>query len=713
MVVKSFIQHLKSVGEFDGQEKFDKVLNQFTYTKDGKRKSADHLYEDINRSWKSWIKGEFEVDGIDRAQLKKELKARGIDYSQIDSWKAAQTQKRGTDKIAEIKFLDNQNNKFPKRPLEQVKELFDKKFPNGNFYLRVNNLTELKNTGVYVSGANSERSIVGVNKGNRATWLKKAYGKQFAGNYSKIINAADQLVAAGENTKAKRLYDAADKFFGPNGIVRKSAVGEAEHALARSFDFLNPDRQLAINSIVSGDLNQFKKNLFDIPVKRYFNEYNNPNTTKNRRVELKNLIEERKKIMNAITGGQKKGIVAGNIVNFRYGANEITATSNVKPIDTLFKQGKFNIDDYIQKGNKYTKSFQTAAKELNILNQSGKLTSDASTPIKEGSPLFKKLMNFCPKSSGATAGVCSVDEAMKGMISEAEQLKSGKMNTAQANQTAKKLRAVKAVGTGSTLMATLGPYGIGGEVALEGMFIANDMLDKGKTYKEALSTSLLRYVMPTDKRKELEKSQERNKLILGNDTTGLAASYVDSLNKIKNMGDAYNKYQMMEKDQSFDPFTLESTYSPKDIIKAEKDFYRAMRLTMPKYGVDAFKNIKYDSPAMRAFETKEEVFNANRMKNKMAYDDKILGPIKDLFGTGYYTDEELERLQREADQESLAIGQIPDEDKMQMISEFGGVSKLASGGIASLSGGDKSGPAPESGPQPQGLPYVYNRVKRT
>jgi hypothetical protein len=350
------------------------------------------------------------------------------------------------------------------------------------------------------------------------------------------------------------------------------------------------------------------------------------------------------------------------------------------------------------------------------IGQYKQIESDVASKIaniKIGSPLHKKLMKFCPKNSGATAGVCSVDEAMKGMISEAEQLKSGKMNTAQANQTAKKLRAVKAVGTGSTLMATLGPYGIGGEVALEGMFIANDMLDKGKTYKEALSTSLLRYAMPTDKRKELEKSQERNKLILGNDTTGLAASYADSLNKIKNMGDAYNKYQMMEKDESFDPFTLESTYSPKDIIKAEKDFYRAMRLTMPKYGVDAFENVKYDSPAMRAFETKEEVFDANRMKNKMAYDDKILGPIKDLFGTGYYTDEELERLQREADQESLAIGQIPDEDKMQMISEFGGVSKLASGGIASLSGGDKSGPAPESGPQPQGLPYVYNRVKRT
>ena len=402
MVVKSFIQHLKSVGEFDGQEKFDKILDQFTYKKDGKRKSADHLYEDINRSWKSWINGEFEVDGVDRAQLKKELKARGIDYSQIDNWKAAQTQKRGTEKIAEIKFLDNQNSKFPNRSVEQVEELFKKKFPNGNFALRVNNLTEIKRNGVYISGANSERSITGINKGDRAGWLKQAYGKQFAGNYSKIINAADQLAAAGETAKAERLYKAADKFFGPTGIIRKSAVGEAEHALARSFDFLNPDRQLAINSIVDGDLNQFKKNLFDIPVKRYFDEYNKPETTKARRVELKNLIEERKKVMNALTGGQKSGIVAGDIVNFRYGANEITATSSVKPIDTLFKEGKFNIDDYIERGNKYTEAFQTATKDIDIkkdfskpinknqlddllLKLSGQIDRDCAGAIKQAS----------------------------------------------------------------------------------------------------------------------------------------------------------------------------------------------------------------------------------------------------------------------------------------------------------------------------------------
>ena len=36
---------------------------------------------------------------------------------------------------------------------------------------------------------------------------------------------------------------------------------------------------------------------------------------------------------------------------------------------------------------------------------------------------------------------------------------------------------------------------------------------------------------------------------------------------------------------------------------------------------------------------------------------------------------------------------------------------LANGGIAGLSGGDKSGPPPERGPNPQGLLSLKNRVR--
>jgi hypothetical protein len=411
MVVKSFIQHLKSVGEFDGQEKFDKVLEQF---KNPPKKGTPNNYESINKSWKAWRAGEFEVDGVDRAKLKKELKARGINYDEtIGKWTASGAQLRGKDKIKELKTL-NKLNRFTNKSAEEIRALFLKEHPNANFYLRVNELTQLKRNGVYVSGANTELPVTGIDKGDRANWLKKAYGKQFAGNYSKIINAADKLNDPNymggkfyDPEKAKRLYNAADKFFGPTGIIRKSAVGEAEHALARSFDFLNPDRQLAINSIVSGDLNQFKKNLFDIPVKRYFDEYNKEGTTNARKKELKNLIEERKKIMNAMTGGQKKGIVAGDIVNFRYG-DKITATSNVKAIDVLFDQGKFNIDDYIAKGTAYGEAFKKAGAKANIFTETGNIKSTYLKPVNQANILRK--MGFKCKFAGSTGGAARCDD---------------------------------------------------------------------------------------------------------------------------------------------------------------------------------------------------------------------------------------------------------------------------------------------------------------
>ena len=485
MVVKSFIQHLKSVGEFDGQEKFDKVLDQFTYRKDGKRKDAMHLYEDINRSWKSWLNGEFEVDGIDRADLKKELKARGINYNQITNWSASSAQGRGTAKIKEIKWLDNQNSKFFNRTPEQVKALFKKQFPNGNFELRINELTQLKRNGVYVSGANTEKGITGISKGDRAGWLKKAYGKQFAGNYSKIINAADQLAAAGETAKAERLYRAADKFFGPTGIIRKSAIGEAEHALARSFDFLNPDRQLAINSIVDGDLNQFKKNLFDIPVKQYVDEYNKEGTTNARKKELKNLIENRKKTMNALTGGQTKGIVAGDIVSFQYG-DKIKPTSSVKAIDVLFDEGKFNIDEYIAKGNAYGDS----------LKKTGLKIEEFTSPIGENQ--FKTMLQkFCGYGQaqggriGLSNGSCSLDESQKGFTQYMEDAKNGKISTTSKAGAELAENAAKLAGKSMSFGKLFFGWTVAPEVVIEGAIGLHKYFDKGENVDQILAQSYL------------------------------------------------------------------------------------------------------------------------------------------------------------------------------------------------------------------------------
>ena len=462
MVVESFVGYLKDNGEFDGGEKFLKSIEKF---KDNKR--PDNRFENINKAWKSWIAGEFEVEGVDRAQLAKELEARGISYNQINKWNAKASQERGLNKKAAIEFLDNQNNKFPNRSFEDVQKLYKQKFPDRNIYLDVNTLTDIKRTGIYKSGDKTVDSYKSVKKGNRANWLKESYGQQFQGNYSKLIKAADQLEAAGESKKAKRISDAADKFFGPNGIIT-NAKGEGEHALARTFDLLNPDRQLAVNSLVSGDLNQFKKNFFDVPVKRYFDEYNNPETTAARRKELKTLIEDRKKTMNSLTGGQTKGIVAGDTVKFQYTPDKIIATSNVEALDTKFKKGEFDIQEYLDRGNSYDEAFKTVGSQANIFTKTGDVKSIYSKPINEKKANI--LSAFCNskrkglKLAGSVDGLtCSMEEIqtnMKKQINEAAKVsKDGKIP--------KKFGKLRAVGG-----AFFGDVAI----PLEYMFMAPDLV---------------------------------------------------------------------------------------------------------------------------------------------------------------------------------------------------------------------------------------------
>jgi hypothetical protein len=488
MVVNGFVEYLKDNGEFDGGEKFLKSLEKFTEGKD-----IDHKYSEINKAWKSWIAGEFEVEGVDRTQLSKELKARNIDYSKIDNWSANASQKRGLKKKAAIEFLDNQNNKFPNRSFEDVEKLYKQKFPDRNIYLDVNTLTDIKRTGIYKSGDSTTSKYKSVSKGNRANWLKESYGKQFQGNYSKLIKAADQLEAAGESKKAKRISDAADKFFGPNGIIT-NAKGEGEHALARTFDLLNPDRQLAVNSLVSGDLNQFKKNFFDVPVKRYFDEYNNPETTAARRKELKTLIEDRKKTMNSLTGGQTKGIVAGDTVKFQYTPNKIVATSNVEAIDTAFKKGNFNIDDYVARGTAYSDAFKVAGNKARIFTKTGDIKSTYSKPINETKAIAiqQQIKNqFCPGNrSGGAPGTCDISEAVDNMLKQTNGVKQGTIKGAEATRIANKASKVVRFGTGAGLAKFLGPLGLGAEAVFEvGMAVPG--YARGESGKRLLGDSIL------------------------------------------------------------------------------------------------------------------------------------------------------------------------------------------------------------------------------
>ena len=387
--------------------------------------------------------------------------------------------------------------------------------------------------------------------------------------------------------------------------------------------------------------------------------------------------------------------------------------------DAIGRGKKFSVEDNIKRYSSYgDKLLKQSAGDYNFKKLTPSETIIKKTGTLKGkeisTPLRKKLMTFCPrakKGAGGEAVSCTIDEAMDGLIKESEQFKSGTMKEAQARKTAQKIRAVTRVGTGSTLTGLLGPYGLAGEVVIDGSIMANNMLDGGDTYKEALSKSLIKYAMPTDARKKLEKETDRDTMILGSDTQGLAGDYVSAKQKYDDLINKYENLQQIKKDETFDPDTLVSTYSPKDEIKAKKEFERSQIRAEPLYGKNIFDVLKFGSPEQEAYAAKEEVFDAKKMQNKIDRDRKILGSLKDLFGTGFYSPEQLKRLQKKADRESLAIGQRSYEDKMQEVADYGGVANLAGGGIASLPG-VRQGPAPLSGPLPDGLPFVPNRVTK-
>ena len=409
MVVKSFIDYWNQNGAFDGNEKLSDVLKQF------QKDSVDKRFENINRYFMDWKDGKFEVSGVDKKNLDKNL------LKDIKNYKPNAKDKRSLLVAKQLKYLDGLS---PNLSFNQVEKLFAKQFPDNAQTLqhRLNQLTQLKRNGAYNTGAGNVAKIATIKTGDRPKWLIEGYGRGFTGNYGKLIKKADDLLAAGESKFANRLYKAADKFFSPNGIFTKAA-GEGEHPLSRNMGDGPIGNQLKINSLVSGDLNQFKKFNFDSPVRNAVLEYNNPKTTDARRAELKIEIENRKKLMNILTEGpNQKGIVES--VKFNYGPKELTASVDVIDID---KVKNFDINEYIARGEDYRKSFVAKGEKLGLIDESGNIIKQ--TLSKKQQHKFLKQAGFnideCLSSGGRVKlkSGKGVNTCIRGVI-EKEQAKA-------------------------------------------------------------------------------------------------------------------------------------------------------------------------------------------------------------------------------------------------------------------------------------------------
>tara|TARA_R100001443_G_scaffold4496_2_gene13054 strand:- start:444 stop:3839 length:3396 start_codon:yes stop_codon:yes gene_type:complete len=363
MVVKTFIDSLEVNKGFTGNEKFLPVLEEF-------RGTGMHVFEKINKDFKAWAKGEYEVDGVDRSKLTAQQ------LNDIKNYKSNQKQIRSAVKEQQLKWMHGANDRFKNLSAREVEKKFFRKFPNAPknaFLQRSNELVQIKRTGSVISGANStiEYPWAKTEPDNRSKWLKETYGKQFGGNYEAFIRRADEFRSAGNIEDAIRLENAADKYFGPKGIFRK-ATGEGEHPFSRIMG--GADQELKINSLVRGDLNQFKRANFDVPVIQLLNKYSLTKPNSAARQKIINEIEDRKKLMNLLTKTKnEKGIV--DVVKFNYGKTKIGPSTQVVPLDKLDEAGKFNLEDFVVRGKNYLQGFEAASEKAPVLMQDGKITT--------------------------------------------------------------------------------------------------------------------------------------------------------------------------------------------------------------------------------------------------------------------------------------------------------------------------------------------------
>ena len=330
--------------------------------------------------------------------------------------------------------------------------------------------------------------------------------------------------------------------------------------------------------------------------------------------------------MNALTGGQKSGIVAGDIVNFRYGANEITATSSVKPIDTLFKEGKFNIDDYIERGNKYTEAFKTSAQEIGIIDKAGKIKKEYSVPL---SNINKAILNYAAtitdkcsvnlpsKKDGGRIGynLGSEDCLKIGKKGLEDGLKKGFKTKQQVNLAEAILKGGRSLGSAFALRNILGPAAVGFTVLAEAGLVGYDMLSEGKTFREAVGDSLFNYALgektKIDPQEELFKRFEG----LGYDNEQMfrikkALDTANTINTGMNLGmDIVNQKAEVDKLGKQYEQDSQQIMIPEDEMMRSDELFRAQQKEKDLMNQMAAYNEDLSAVAVGDTEAKEDILN--------------------------------------------------------------------------------------------------------
>ena len=397
IIVEVFMDDFAKNGQFTGQAKFDPRLKEFRGI------NPDRVYGEMNRTFGEWANGKFEVDGFDRSKFDENIKKNLKNWTPIDN-----VAERSLQVAKELKFLNNLNDNKPNLSANEVEKLFNKEFKNNKYWKKtsfVNRVSQLYPHKIYGEGRN--RDLITENwKGERSPWLRQVLKNKMSGNFTRVLVAADAAEAKGDLQLAKKYRKAAKDLFMPGKGVIDKIAGQAEHPW-----FYNYGKGLfQIDSLVKGDLNSFKANNFEIPIreliKKYERNFDSLKTFEKKAIEAE--IDLRRSFLNTITDIGDGGMARNVTFDYKSNPGTIKVINKTPDIYKQYLSDRLDPLELQTRGTSYRDTLIKNLKEAdyNILKKG----TDEIKTGKIGSKTMENLIKSigCPN---AKAGGGRIDFA--------------------------------------------------------------------------------------------------------------------------------------------------------------------------------------------------------------------------------------------------------------------------------------------------------------
>ncbi len=485
------------------------------------------------------------------------------------------------------------------------------------------------------------------------------------------------------------------------------------------------------STIKFGNMREWMKNNIKGGGKKYDNAIQNYNIRQN----ISDFDVDGKSL-GSIAKERKTGIYAKKLTT-PAAVNHISGLNNFWDTEITTSTGNAQLNDKVQSRisayknasnpNIKNKILKQMKSEINKIQGGATLVVDGQTIGKK--PTLRKVSNALAnelnvdllKLAGTVNPRCrkaAVDGGRMGFqdglstefcLGEAKKvinkgLKNGFKEGAEAMLATKILQAGKGLKSAFALRNILGPAAVGFTVAAEAGLVGYDMLATGKSFKEAVGSSLFNYALG-------DKTQIDNKKLRyqGYADAGVDANQIGKISAFENAMDEMNN--------TFEEFDEENRLYN---IAANQKGRGRMDPTR-------FKKIK---------QQQAENFYNQADKNKALIQDLARTQTEDRLDKAL--DPMVPALMSDADAKrkamqmtkpsTVAFGNIMDtifpkagyrEDRekalnyMPAVQEYYRGNQFAGGGIAGLSGGDPEGAMTRSmNPDSQGLSYLFNRVKK-